>query len=346
MYLCKNEMASTTSAARKHVEKIRKTKFSIGGKSNPLTEDLHQAVKNLSAELYAKDVHFLMELIQNVEDNEYPKEVDPSLEFVITSKDITNTGAPATLLIFNNEKGFLSKNIDSICSVGRSTKKGLRKCGYIGEKGIGFKSVFLITAQPYIFSNGYQIRFNEKPCQQCNLGYIVPEWVEGDSILSAIQRVYGSASPLPTTTLVLPLKPEKVKPVKDQLSSIHPEVLLFLSKIRWLSVREVNEDSRLNTVSAVSISKEKNFVTAKNMDADSYTLHLTAGDGVDRECGYYMWKQRFPVKLENKVEARMEIDEWSITFAFPNGERLKRGSSLPGIYSFLPTETLSFHNPS
>lgn len=64
MYLCKNEMASTTSAARKHVEKIRKTKFSIGGKSNPLTEDLHQAVKNLSAELYAKDVHFLMELIQ------------------------------------------------------------------------------------------------------------------------------------------------------------------------------------------------------------------------------------------------------------------------------------------
>nr|KAJ0204061.1 hypothetical protein LSAT_V11C500233080 [Lactuca sativa] len=212
----------------------------------------------------------------NAEDNEYPKEVDPSLEFVITSKDITNTGAPATLLIFNNEKGFLSKNIDSICSVGRSTKKGLRKCGYIGEKGIGFKSVFLITAQPYIFSNGYQIRFNEKPCQQCNLGYIVPEWVEGDSMLSAIQRVYGSASPLPTTTLVLPLKPEKVKAVKDQLSSIHPEVLLFLSKIRWLSVREVNEDSRLNTVSAVSISKEKNFVTAKNMDADSYTLHLTA----------------------------------------------------------------------
>nr|KAJ0206319.1 hypothetical protein LSAT_V11C500233090 [Lactuca sativa] len=66
MYLCKNEMASTTSAARKHVEKIRKTKFSIGGKSNPLTEDLHQAVKNLSAELYAKDVHFLMELIQNL----------------------------------------------------------------------------------------------------------------------------------------------------------------------------------------------------------------------------------------------------------------------------------------
>ena len=27
-------------------------------------EDFHQAVKNLSAELYAKDVHYFMELIQ------------------------------------------------------------------------------------------------------------------------------------------------------------------------------------------------------------------------------------------------------------------------------------------
>lgn len=75
-------------------------------------------------------------VFQNAEDNEYPEGVDPSLEFVITSDDITATGAPATLLIFNNEKGFSEKNIESICSVGRSTKKGNRKRGYIGEKGM------------------------------------------------------------------------------------------------------------------------------------------------------------------------------------------------------------------
>ncbi|XP_059306208.1 protein NO VEIN-like [Lycium ferocissimum] len=121
--------------AKEHIEEIRRSKFSIGGETNPLTEDLHQAVKNLSAELYAKDVHFLMELIQNAKDNEYDKGVNPSLEFMITSKDITETGAQATLLIFNNEKGFSRKNIESICSVGRSTKKGNRKRGYIGEKG-------------------------------------------------------------------------------------------------------------------------------------------------------------------------------------------------------------------
>ncbi|GLT83832.1 hypothetical protein SLE2022_021010 [Rubroshorea leprosula] len=129
---------------RDHVEKIRKIKFSIGGDPNPLTEDLHQAVRNLSAELYTKDVHFLMELIQNAEDNEYPEGVDPSLEFVITCRDITATGAPATLLLFNNEKGFSPKNIESICSVGRSTKKGNRNRGYIGEKGTIYTSPVLL----------------------------------------------------------------------------------------------------------------------------------------------------------------------------------------------------------
>nr|XP_043638568.1 uncharacterized protein LOC122609685 [Erigeron canadensis] len=337
-------MASRAMAAKEHVEEIRREKFSIGREENKLSGDLTQAVKYLSAELYAKDVHFLMELIQNAEDNEYNEGVDPSLEFVITSKDITNTGAATTLLVFNNEKGFSRKNIDSICSVGLSTKKGLRKRGYIGEKGIGFKSVFLITSQPYIFSNGYQIRFNEKPCQHCNIGYIVPEWVEEDPTLSAIQSVYGSSTSLPTTTLVLPLKAEKVKAVKDQLSNVHPEVLLFLAKIKRLSVREVNEDPRLNTVSAISISSEKNFVTLKSMDAESYSLHLTAedtGNDDDTECGYYMWKQRFPVRQENKVDARSEVEEWVITLAFPNGKRLKRGTSMPGIYSFLPTETVT-----
>ncbi|GLT79450.1 hypothetical protein SLA2020_509390 [Shorea laevis] len=329
---------------RDHVEQIRKIKFSIGGDPNPLTEDLHQAVRNLSAELYTKDVHFLMELIQNAEDNEYPEGVDPSLEFVITSRDITATGAPATLLMFNNEKGFSPKNIESICSVGRSTKKGNRNRGYIGEKGIGFKSVFLITAQPYVFSNGYQIRFNEGPCPHSNLGYIVPEWVDENPTLSDIKEIYGSTSSLPTTIIILPLKPDKVKPVKKQLSSVHPEVLLFLSKIKRFSVRKDNEDPKLNTVNAIAITSETDFVTRKNIDAESYTLRLAAaenGDKSEKECTYYMWRQKFPVKKENKVERRMEVDQWVITLAFPYQERLHRGAILPGVYAFLPTEMIT-----
>ncbi|CAN8254878.1 unnamed protein product [Cochlearia groenlandica] len=333
-----------SESAKQHVDRIRRSKFSIGGAENPLTEDLHQAVKNLSAELYAKDVHFLMELIQNAEDNEYPEGVDPSLEFVITSEDITATGAPSTLLIFNNERGFSQKNIESICSVGRSTKKGNRKRGYIGEKGIGFKSVFLITSQPYIFSNGYQIRFNEAPCSHCSLGYIVPEWVEQSPSLADIQRIYGLGSSLPTTTIILPLKSDKVKPVKEQLSNVHPEVLLFLTKIKRLSIREHCQDPKLSTVNSIGIVSETNFVTRKSIDAESYTIHLSARGntiGSEKECSYYMWRQKFPVKPENRVERRTEVDDWVITLAFPFGERLGRGDSSPGIYAFLPTEMVT-----
>ena len=114
--------------------------------------------------------------------------------------------------------------------------------------GIGFKSVFLISSQPHIFSNGYQIKFNEKPCPECNIGYIVPEWVESRPSLSDIKQTYGSTRDLPTTCIVLPLKDEKVTAVKQQLSSLHPEMLLFLSKIRRLSVREDNGNAKGSTV--------------------------------------------------------------------------------------------------
>ncbi|CAN6347668.1 unnamed protein product [Urochloa humidicola] len=176
--------AAAMAEARAHVERIRRERFFIGREErNPLAEDIHQAVTYLSEELYSKDVHFLMELIQNAEDNEYPLEVSPELEFVITKKDITATGAELTLLVFNNERGFAAANIESICRIGRSTKKGNRHLGYIGEKGIGFKSVFLVSSQPHIFSNGYQIKFNEKPSADCDIGYVSLNGLMGSLIL-------------------------------------------------------------------------------------------------------------------------------------------------------------------
>ena len=46
-------------------------------------------------------------LLQNVEDNTYAPGVQPSLEFVITSEDICEVCATATLLVCNNEIGVL-----------------------------------------------------------------------------------------------------------------------------------------------------------------------------------------------------------------------------------------------
>lgn len=77
----------------------------------------------------------------------------------------------------------MEENIRSICDVGKSTKKNRKREGYIGEKGIGFKSVFMISSEPQIFSNGYSFKFKEiSPEEQ--LGFIVPYWILNLMILS------------------------------------------------------------------------------------------------------------------------------------------------------------------
>ena len=65
----------------------------------------------------------------------YPKGMSPKIDFILADEDVVGTGAASTLFVMNNEVGFRKENIESLCSVGRSTKKGRRDSGYIGEKG-------------------------------------------------------------------------------------------------------------------------------------------------------------------------------------------------------------------
>lgn len=72
--------------------------------------------------------------VQNADDNNYPDNVEPTLTFILQESSI---------IVLNNERGFTAKNIRALCDVGNSTKQGSNS-GYIGKKGIGFKSVFRV----------------------------------------------------------------------------------------------------------------------------------------------------------------------------------------------------------
>lgn len=67
-------------------------------------------------------VHFLFLMLWLLTINEYPSGASPTLEFVITSKDFTHSGAFGTLLVFNNEKGFTQENVESVCKFGNTLK--------------------------------------------------------------------------------------------------------------------------------------------------------------------------------------------------------------------------------
>lgn len=107
--------------------------------------------RSLSEQLYGVSSHFILELIQNADDNSYSHD-DPRLE-------LTYTGD--TLRVDCNELGFSRANVDAICGLGRSSKAEAGfKTKFVGEKGIGFKSVFRVADVVWIASRDYSFKFD------------------------------------------------------------------------------------------------------------------------------------------------------------------------------------------
>ena len=117
------------------IDQIRRDDFGIGIELGEEESKLVQrqreregrGLARLSSELYSRDTHFVLELVQNADDNSYPEVCSdpgfPSLLFVLERDRI---------VILNNEIGFEEKNIRALCDVGRSTK-GKHRYGYIGK---------------------------------------------------------------------------------------------------------------------------------------------------------------------------------------------------------------------
>lgn len=92
---------------------------------NNLQGVLQRGLEKLANDLFSEQGHFVLELIQNADDNQYPSDCLPTLRFVVSSDRI---------LVCNNEIGFQPANVNAICNIGNSTK-GKHKQGYTGHKG-------------------------------------------------------------------------------------------------------------------------------------------------------------------------------------------------------------------
>lgn len=101
-------------------------------------------------ELNSDPQRFIRELIQNADDCQYPADVRPTFNLTVSGDTITTS---------YNECGFQKKNVRSITAIGESTKKQLRTGSFeIGEKGIGFKTVFAVADSVDIHSNEFHFR--------------------------------------------------------------------------------------------------------------------------------------------------------------------------------------------
>ena len=71
-------------AARAMIEERRSQFHNLG----PAEVELGSALPELAGKLYSKDVHFILELVQNADDNTYATDVAPTLNLVITNSEI------------------------------------------------------------------------------------------------------------------------------------------------------------------------------------------------------------------------------------------------------------------
>jgi hypothetical protein len=203
--------------ARDHVQLIRKSKGLNnlqGQESSANIGDLEEALNVLSDQLYSQPTHFLLEFIQNADDNSYEDE-RPTISF---------TSTHGYLQIDCNETGFTPANVEAICRIGKSTKTDRSK-GFIGEKGIGFKSVFKIADIVWISSRAYTFKFD----RGAQLGMIAPIW----------ENFPGLAKPGNSQFYLQLAEDKESRAEKDllkQLRSFDSTLLLFLRKLKKIEI--------------------------------------------------------------------------------------------------------------
>ncbi|XP_053269146.1 uncharacterized protein wu:fj29h11 [Pleuronectes platessa] len=315
--VCQSE--TMLSPQRTIIEDIRKNEFGIGvelaaegKKLMQIQQDrLGRSLERLSTELYSKDTHFVLELIQNADDNSYPSDAGliPSVAFVVEKNCIT---------VLNNEIGFQEKNIRAICDVGRSTK-GKHKYGYIGQKGIGFKSVFKITDCPEIHSNGFHLCF-DKTCG-LSMGYILPHWTEDERPLDAALRNANQISW--TTKICLPLRSESHQ-TRNLFHDVHPSLLLFLHRLRSISIYNQSEN-RLVTM------------TRKDLSHDVVEVEHT--EGTER------WLVVKTTLQPKKIKEDVEATELALAFQLGSdntGDGIVCQPQKQPVFAYLPLRSFGF----
>jgi hypothetical protein len=307
-----------------------------------------RALEKLGNDVYSKEGRFWFELLQNCDDNTYPPGVDPCVRLIVE---------PDNVYLINNESGFVEKDVRALCNLGASTKVASNA---IGRKGIGFKSVFMISDLPHIVSNHWSFRFDV--ITNGLFGYVIPEWVERDTIIAKFPREAQAAleADIPTTCMWLP----RNRPLDLNINETFvPETLLFLRKIKLVQIEEhgFNRTVRIEhidleaiaadqvatswgsaTMSSVSMydtSAVETAVVGETTAADSDGCDSGGGDGGhDGRGGFAVPSDPLPIVHRVYRRSNIPIPPYlgtgtsEIALSIPETAPLKQGH----IFAFLP----------
>ncbi|KAL4087137.1 hypothetical protein PRIC1_013037 [Phytophthora ramorum] len=326
------ENDANADSCRSFIQDLRRKQFGVGlqiqdeATSSVLLiqqQRLERALKRLSDELYSESTHFVLELLQNADDNAYDDAVVPLGDFTLT--------ADKEIVFYNNEQGFSQANVQAICDVGASTKAAIDSEASIGKKGIGFKSVFKVSDNPQVHSNGFHICFHARNAQHgTGMGYILPYWLEDTSQWKQHRG----------TTFVLPLNDasaQRVDDISQSLMAFEPSVLLFLRRIRELRLRDSARDRVLHF-----LKKEK------RLDAHSHLVQLYSQTKQSQNCVEVVQQNWLVVKEKLEPPQFFGRHATEIALALPLVTQREDSSepadrpALQQVFAYLPLRSYGF----
>ncbi|KAJ5724661.1 hypothetical protein N7493_006389 [Penicillium malachiteum] len=291
------------------------------------------SIITLAKNIYSSNARFIFELLQNADDNQFTlaaaRDEQPSISFKVF---------PDRIIIECNEDGFTKVNLSAICSVGESTKSASH--GYIGAKGIGFKSVFIAAWKVEIQSGNYSFYFKHDR-GDLGLGMVLPVWQEvSDELPGSLTRI----------TLHLHQKgdPEDIdhlhQTIFKQLSDLEQTCLLFLRNLKEIKVSFYDQGEELqrskifclkeNTAGRVSLTTESTHKDGEeSTDVSKYYVTRYIGSGLPKSDN-----REAPTTLEGQQSS----SQAETVLAFPMGQDNKPVFAPQSVFAFLPIRKTSF----
>lgn len=185
---------------------------------------------------FSRTGHLLLEFMQNAEDAKAGR-----------LKITLDQGSEGLyeLVICNNGSPLSKDDVDAVCSIGRSRKDPQLYLGYLG---VGFKSAFLVSDNIQVYSWPYSFKFDKNwwPDSERTPWQITPIWLEDYP-----DRLRGW-----NTTFILTIRPDKIKPIINEMEALTLGVLLFTHNLKEI-ILEWGDQFR-------SFSKSENKIREDN----------------------------------------------------------------------------------
>ncbi|EEY19489.1 conserved hypothetical protein [Verticillium alfalfae VaMs.102] len=288
------------------------------------------SIKTLAKNIYGSDARFVFELLQNADDNRFTRArangVLPSISFHVH---------PHRIVVECNEDGFTEKDLRAICSVGESTKSASR--GYIGAKGIGFKSVFIAAWKVAIQSGHFSFYFKHEK-GDLGLGMVLPVWEN-----------QAAALPGPLTRMTLHLheqgEAQELEHLRQtifrQLSELQHTSLLFLRNLRQISVAFYDEDGGLKSSKNFRVGDERDHTVL--LETTSTRSASGNGSQTSTENKQYHVTRHMATNL-SKSDNRDSANntEAEVVLAFPLTSDSQPLIEQQEIFAFLPIRESNF----